>query len=106
MIVRPLLPSTQINLKLSDNLTLSIQSLKSNIFTASHRFEQGEATPEESPAKLQTGIVKLRDLIDCANTFKEIITMPARSLICQNQKYTEPLHPYRRQSLITEATKV
>ncbi|EAY9701640.1 type VI secretion system baseplate subunit TssG, partial [Salmonella enterica] len=43
----------------------------------------------------------LCDLIDCANTFKEIITMPARSL-CQKsfKNILEPLHLYRRQSLI------
>ncbi len=37
--------------------------------------------PEESPEN-KTGIVRC-DLIDCANNFKEIPTMPARSL-CQN----------------------
>ncbi|WP_214282911.1 hypothetical protein, partial [Escherichia coli] len=38
-------------------------------------------TTEESPEN-KTGIVRC-DLIDCANNFKEITTMPARSL-CQN----------------------
>ncbi|WP_250551019.1 type VI secretion system protein TssA, partial [Escherichia coli] len=40
-----------------------------------------EPSPEESPEN-KTGIVRC-DLIDCANNFKEITTMPARSL-CQN----------------------
>ncbi|ECJ4899882.1 hypothetical protein EBD50_19815, partial [Salmonella enterica subsp. enterica] len=58
-----------------------------------------------NPQQTKTGIV-LCDLIDCANTFKEIITMPARSL-CQKsfKNILEPLHLYRRQSLI-EATSV
>lgn len=36
-------------------------------------------SPEESPEN-KTGIVRC-DLIDCANNFKEITTMPARSSI-------------------------
>ncbi len=43
-------------------------------------------SPEESPEN-KTGIVRC-DLIDCANNFKEITTMPARSLCQKLLQYT------------------
>ncbi len=43
-------------------------------------------SPEESPEN-KTGIVRC-DLIDCANNFKEITTMPARSLCKKLLQYT------------------
>ena len=54
-----------------------------------------ELAPEESPEN-KTGIVRC-DLIDCANNFKEVSTMPARSL-CQNflNNILAPLHLYRQ----------
>lgn len=83
-------------------LTLSIQSLKAHSPLIQVWIRGGDSWG--IPAN-GTGIV-LCDLIDCANTFKEIITMPARSL-CQKsfKNILEPLHLYRRQSLI-EATSV
>lgn len=62
-------------------------------------------TPEESPEN-KTGIVRC-DLIDCANNFKEITTMPARSL-CQNflNNILAPLHLYRQKSLIDATNAV
>ncbi|EFZ58438.1 putative oxidoreductase ydbC [Escherichia coli LT-68] len=60
---------------------------------------------EESPEN-KTGIVRC-DLIDCANNFKEITTMPARSL-CQNflNNILAPLHLYRQKSLIDATNAV
>ena len=62
-------------------------------------------SPEESPEN-KTGIVRC-DLIDCANNFKEIATMPARSL-CQNflNNILAPLHLYRQKSLIDATNAV
>ncbi|CAD7363326.1 transposase [Escherichia coli] len=70
--------------------------------------EKGYTTghsPEESPEN-KTGIVRC-DLIDCANNFKEITTMPARSL-CQNflNNILAPLHLYRQKSLIDATNAV
>ncbi|STD36870.1 transposase [Escherichia coli] len=64
-----------------------------------------EPPPEESPEN-KTGIVRC-DLIDCANNFKEITTMPARSL-CQNflNNILAPLHLYRQKSLIDATNAV
>ncbi|STM02108.1 transposase [Escherichia coli] len=63
------------------------------------------SSPEESPEN-KTGIVRC-DLIDCANNFKEITTMPARSL-CQNflNNILAPLHLYRQKSLIDATNAV
>lgn len=66
---------------------------------------QEENSPEESPED-KTGIVRC-DLIDCANNFKEITTMPACSL-CQNflNNILAPLHFYRQKSLIDATNAV
>ncbi|STH73667.1 aldehyde dehydrogenase A [Escherichia coli] len=68
-------------------------------------LELGGKAPEESPEN-KTGIVRC-DLIDCANNFKEITTMPARSL-CQNflNNILAPLHLYRQKSLIDATNAV
>lgn len=62
-------------------------------------------SPEKSPEN-KTGIVRC-DLIYRANNFKEITTMPARSL-CQNflNNILAPLHLYRKESLIDATNTV
>ncbi|CAD7365202.1 transposase [Escherichia coli] len=75
------------------------------VATAIKEAVNGVITPEESPEN-KTGIVRC-DLIDCANNFKEITTMPARSL-CQNflNNILAPLHLYRQKSLIDATNAV
>ena len=59
----------------------------------------GRTTHEEFPEN-KTGIVRC-DLIDCANNFKDITTMPALSL-CQKflKNILATLHLYHQKSLI------
>ncbi len=92
-----------------DGATFSAQTTLNNgtntIPFQARYYAIGEATPEESPEN-KTGIVRC-DLIDCANNFKEITTMPARSL-CQNflNNILAPLHLYRQKSLIDATNAV